>query len=441
MGYCTKCGREIPEGRTECTSCDKAPPALANITGDDYATFVGSNSGKYLAKFNKFGIEGNEHFTLTWHWPAFFVTSLWMVYRRMYGWAILAFITQFIPLVQLFALIFWPIMAHYIYFKHAKKNLIRIKQLPLTQETQKIEIAARGGVGPVAVLLGIIIVLILFGTLSVIVLQAHFDFLKKTKLQSVLRSMASVKTVLVAANTAEGRYIDCTNASDVRSKLGVTVDNRNIAAINITSGVITVTVHKIGGLIKSDVDGKTITLFPDETGSSWKWGGTVPARYWLAAANRVLKNEEARVWLDRATTLTEKKDWRGLRDVGLQWTKNEPDNPTAWHSLGYASAELDRHNDAINAFRQALKIHPRDAYALSSLGNAYYNLGRHNDAVEAFKEALRIDPKYTDAWYGLGAAYAGSGNRPAASGAVRELKNLDPKKADALLKFIGPPPR
>ncbi len=300
MAYCTKCGGEIPEGTSSCRSCDKGTidaqgsfpdsAAVPKITGDDYVTFIGNNSGKYLARFNKFGMEGSECFRFTWHWPAFFVTSLWMMYRKLYGWAILAFISQLIPLVQLVAPIFWPIMAHYLYYRHAKKNLIQIKQVPSSEETRRTGIAARGGVSPVALSIGILAVLTLFGVLSAVAIPMHSDFLKRAKVQSVVRSMVSVKMALVEAKTAKGRYIDCANAGDVQSRLGVTLDNPYIAKISIKSGAITATVHTTGGQFTSDADGKTLILSPDETGSSWTWGGTVPARYWSEMANRALKD-------------------------------------------------------------------------------------------------------------------------------------------------------
>jgi cytochrome c-type biogenesis protein CcmH/NrfG len=76
--------------------------------------------------------------------------------------------------------------------------------------------------------------------------------------------------------------------------------------------------------------------------------------------------------------------------------------------------------------------------AWDSLGCAYYKLSRHNDAIEAYRQALRINPEDAKAWYILGLTYGVSGNRVAALDAVRELRRLDPAMADKLFNWIVP---
>jgi tetratricopeptide (TPR) repeat protein len=109
-------------------------------------------------------------------------------------------------------------------------------------------------------------------------------------------------------------------------------------------------------------------------------------------------------WVKRAIAMESIKDWQGLVDWCQKWTKSEPGNTIVWHNLGVAYSRLNRHKDAIEAFRQALRINPKDA----------------------------------DAWHSLGATYYFSGNRTAALDAVRELRLLDPAKADELFNLIVP---
>ena len=47
----------------------------------------------------------------------------------------------------------------------------------------------------------------------------------------------------------------------------------------------------------------------------------------------------------------------------------------------------------------------KDTEAWYSLGVAYGKLGRYNDAIEAFRQALRINPEDAAAWYNLGVTY------------------------------------
>jgi len=274
-------------------STTPASDISVTITTDDYALFVGKSSETYLTRFNKFGMEGNGHFRLTWHWPAFFFTFFWMIYRKLYGWALLVLVLHFLPFLNIFTFILWPITAHYIYYKHAKKNLVRIKRRHSSRQAQEAVIAADGGVlSPVAQLVGIVAILAVVGVLGAIAVPAYTDTVKRNRLRFVVHSMVSVKTAEVAARAREGRYVDCADTDEIRSRLGVTLDNRYIAMMKVRNGAITATVGNIIANFHNDVDGNMLTLAPDPTGSSWIWGGTVPTRYWLTTANTVLKEEK-----------------------------------------------------------------------------------------------------------------------------------------------------
>jgi tetratricopeptide (TPR) repeat protein len=110
-------------------------------------------------------------------------------------------------------------------------------------------------------------------------------------------------------------------------------------------------------------------------------------------------------WLKRAAALKTMKDWQGLLEWCLKWTKSEPENADAWYNLGIAYGVLRRYDDAIEACRQAVRINPEFALAWHNLGLAYSSLNRHNDAIEAYRQAVRINPEDADAWYNLGVAY------------------------------------
>lgn len=168
MSYCPKCGKEILEGSSFCQQCGENESAVKNgihtpsmssvLTNDDFAIFVGNNSEKYLTKFAKFNIGGIDSFKLTWHWPAFFIPFWWLLYRKMYGWAILALVTGWIPYIGWFLLPFvWAIIANYIYYRQAKKKLLEIKQLHPAIETQRAVITVTGGVGNAGLIIGVLV--------------------------------------------------------------------------------------------------------------------------------------------------------------------------------------------------------------------------------------------------------------------------------------------
>jgi tetratricopeptide (TPR) repeat protein len=162
-----------------------------------------------------------------------------------------------------------------------------------------------------------------------------------------------------------------------------------------------------------------------------EWIGEVDA-----GRNLVAEGYDPSEWLKRSIALEKRKDWKGLLDWSLKWTKSEPKNALAWYDLGYAYDELKRYNDAIEALRQAVHIDPGYVNAWNNLGAAYVELRRYHDAIEALRQAVRIDPANTNAWYNLGVAYAFSGNRTEALNIARELRRRDPVTADKLFNRI-----
>jgi Flp pilus assembly protein TadD len=99
-------------------------------------------------------------------------------------------------------------------------------------------------------------------------------------------------------------------------------------------------------------------------------------------------------WLKRFSILLEMRYWPEMLAWCFKWTKCEPENAEAWFRLGWIYDELNRYEDAIGAYRQALRINPEHADAWSNLGVTYSNIKSRDDAVEAFRQALRINPEH-----------------------------------------------
>lgn len=61
------------------------PPT--GVTAELYRAVIGPRSQEYYLKhFLRFDSEGKT--SATWHWPAYWVTLNWLIYRRMWGWAL-----------------------------------------------------------------------------------------------------------------------------------------------------------------------------------------------------------------------------------------------------------------------------------------------------------------------------------------------------------------
>ena len=65
----------------------RAPTSDTSFTpeGDMLATYVGPKNAAYYAKhFERFK---SQQSAVSWNWPAFFVTAVWLLYRKMWLYA------------------------------------------------------------------------------------------------------------------------------------------------------------------------------------------------------------------------------------------------------------------------------------------------------------------------------------------------------------------
>lgn len=92
--------------------------------------FVGVNIVYYQRQFAKFGAIDRPKFALSWHWPAFFAFFLWAAYRKLWQWAAahllggLFLVLTFDPgPVYLAWAALWPLIANYLYYRHACRRL------------------------------------------------------------------------------------------------------------------------------------------------------------------------------------------------------------------------------------------------------------------------------------------------------------------------------
>jgi len=206
---CPKCGYEQVGGDT-CENCgvvfDKvlggqtdAEEAWRKEAQRDYKPeellpeFIATNEDKYIPKFRHFERLGGK-FSLGWHWPGAFVPFLWAMYRKLWGWAVIIWITSYlipmgiqfgvlnslsdghIPngfvlmagwLVGLVLWLAWPLTANYLYYRHAMPKVKRIAASFKGDEALD-RAADAGGVSTPAVALGILLNIAFFVAVSML---------------------------------------------------------------------------------------------------------------------------------------------------------------------------------------------------------------------------------------------------------------------------------
>ena len=136
-------------------------------------------------------------------------------------------------------------------------------------------------------------------------------------------------------------------------------------------------------------------------------------------------------WLTRFIELEKAGDAKKLLDWCGKWTKSNPESAFAWYGLGSAYGRLNRHEEAIAAYRQALNVDPDYVEASIGLGNTYSVLNRHDEAIGAYRKALGKNPEYEEAWFNLGNVCVKLNRYEEAIEAYRESLRINPKNAMA----------
>src|SRR5438034_8510134 len=108
----------------------------------------------------------------------------------------------------------------------------------------------------------------------------------------------------------------------------------------------------------------------------------------------------------------------------------KPDDDIALGNLARILRARGRTQDALDAlevFRTALRVNPKNPQSWYQLATLYLDLGRTGDAEASFKEALAANPKMGAAWSGLGAIAFERGQLETAEEHVRKGLELEPR--------------
>lgn len=124
---------------------------------------------------------------------------------------------------------------------------------------------------------------------------------------------------------------------------------------------------------------------------------------------------------DRPKAPNEAKVWRRAEGIMAQ---------TAEGSLSVES------RGEIQAMRKLVKISPRDAEAWDKLGKSLYATGLYDEAVNAFRESLKIKPNVTDVLANLGVTLKTCGREVEYKKLLEELAQVDAKTAKDLENFV-----
>lgn len=209
---CNNCGETNPYYAVQCSTCGadltgadramfakpgdtKAPPQAGGME-EYYETAVGyKNTDYYLPRFARFDAEGSG---ATWNWPAFFVSFYWLLYRKMWLWALVYFLLPLplnllglwsqavymgASLAYLVAVcIVFPMYANALYHNHVKKKIANAQAYTADRNKQLHLLAAEGGTSAAAwIVLLLVLAVFVIGVLAAIAIPAYQDYALRAK--------------------------------------------------------------------------------------------------------------------------------------------------------------------------------------------------------------------------------------------------------------------
>jgi type IV pilus assembly protein PilA len=257
-------------------------PQPENQRTADYETAIGPNTGYYLPRFEEFDAGGPK---VGWHWPAFFVTTPWFLYRKMwlvgilnvvYPFALLIFCSIISALLAdslaanplIFAAVFllllatpWfllPMFANALYWRHVR-NLIDDMPRSFAQNPEKklARLERDGGTGMglmIAVCAGMGLFLVfIVGVLAAIAIPAYQDYTIRAQVTEGLNMAGPVKAQVAEYWTKNQRWPE-------QADLGGAVPiGKYVASVGVASGSVVITYGRQANKL---IDGKRLVLMP-----------------------------------------------------------------------------------------------------------------------------------------------------------------------------------
>lgn len=178
----------------------QATAGEGEITDEEaWTAIIGpNNTDYYLERFARL----SHMDSAAWHWPGFFVTWYWMLYRKMWLPALAYFFLPYLMMIPfavlgavapaamgLLAIVWWlawifgpPIFANRLYFNHCRKLIANIKRQSNSREQALARMEARGGTsGILVIILALFGLVAIVGILAAVSIPAYQQYTHKAK--------------------------------------------------------------------------------------------------------------------------------------------------------------------------------------------------------------------------------------------------------------------
>ena len=110
--------------------------------------------------------------------------------------------------------------------------------------------------------------------------------------------------------------------------------------------------------------------------------------------------------LQRLSSIYEETgDLQKQLEINRQWIERDPQSADAHSALGWAYYGLDRFDDALASFSQALARNSELPSAYRGLGHVHYAMGQYEEAIQNYNKWLEYDSENPNVYNSLGWSY------------------------------------
>jgi len=109
--------------------------------------------------------------------------------------------------------------------------------------------------------------------------------------------------------------------------------------------------------------------------------------------------------------------------------QKDPKNAEVWSRYGDFLSDIERYQEAVDAYKETLKLNPANIDAQTFMGTALWNLGKKEEAVAIYEKSLKTNPQHVPTLYYMAFVDLDRDhNIDAASKRLAQIEKIDPSQ-------------
>jgi len=141
----------------------------------------------------------------------------------------------------------------------------------------------------------------------------------------------------------------------------------------------------------------------------------------------ILNGDNRSVRQMRAQTVIEMRDVERLLLRALEYDRTDDAAADVYEALGVVYNVSRDYDAAVDAFRRAIDVRPRDYQLRNKLGATLANGNRSDEALPLYKVALSLKPKYARGWLNMAISHSNLHNYSEAARCYLQTLSLNPE--------------